>query len=141
MRLRVDQVKQGTVAQQDFLDQLTAVAPPASSLPQVVERLERLSADQQTQLEILNISDVNPVDDIASVPIKAVRVTIQVRGRAEYLLAVMDRIEHVQEIAIIEQWSLNPATGQLVPSPQPGEHLYSLIAQVLFFFQEDFHAN
>lgn len=142
LQTRVEQIKQGNVTTGNFQDQLTAVAPTTTALSQVIERLERLASDQQTQLEILNIADVTiPEGEVVPVSIKPVRIAIQVRGRAEQLLGIIDRIENIQEIAVIEQWSLNPAALQPVASPLPGEHLYALTAQVLFFLQDDTYAN
>lgn len=137
LRSRIEQIKKNAVTQEDFLDQVSAAVPARAALPQVIERLERLSADQQTQLEILDISDVPRVnDDVAAIPIRTVRVAIQVKGSAVQVLSVIDSIEHIQEVAMIERWSLNPAPVQLVPSPVPGEYLYFLTANVLFFLNE-----
>lgn len=139
---RVGQIKQVMATQRELLDQLQVVVPTSEKLSQVVERLERVAGEQQAELTILDISTVPPpLDAAVSVPIVSVRVTLQVKGDATALLSFIDHLEHIQEIAVIEQWSLNPASVQAVPSPQPGQYLYSLTANVIFFLQDFSHAT
>lgn len=138
LQARVAQIEQVNATQQGFVDQLAVVVPPSEALPQVVERLERIAGEQATQLDILDISEIaRPIDSPSVLPIKPVRVAIQVNGSAAQLLNVIEQIEHVQEITLIERWSLNPASQQVTPSPQPGQYTYSLIANVIFFLQAD----
>lgn len=138
LQARVDQIKQTNVVQQGYADQLNVVVPQQAALPQVVERLERLAVESRVQLDIVDISDLPPAPDSeVDVPLKPVGVSIRVLGSAPQLLTMIDAIEHVQEIAIIERWSLNPASVQPLPGTLPGQNLYSLSAHVIFFLSKD----
>lgn len=134
-------MQQNLAAQESFLNQLTVVAPPIEARTQVVERLELLADKHTLPIEISLIQELPDGGRSAVSQIVPVVLSVSVQGSVDRLLTFMQEVEHVQELTVVESWSLNPHAGppatsdpaaQPTPTPLP---IYELRMDVLFFLR------
>lgn len=105
----IDEVYQ---KQSSLLEQLGVSFPPLTDTPQVIERLERLAAEQAVTLTIRSIGDGQEPAATKKTKVKVVPLPVVIRatGSTSQLLAYLEAVEHVPELTALESWSLSPNT-------------------------------
>lgn len=148
LKERIIAVEQTLASETELLDQLDAVLPLNNSVPQAIERLERLATERQVELKIIDLQEVAGDAGAVDTPVLPLRVRLEVTGTSAALLSFMEAIEHLQELTTIEAWDMAPAkAGAATPtvaptsspspsaSPPPSATLYTLSMTIQFYLQ------
>lgn len=141
---RIKKITEVNTSQKEFLDQVEVVVPFERTLPQVIERLEFLSVEDKVSLVVQALEKEKPAE--GDLPLFfSMRVAISATGTIENLLNYLHHVEHMQELNVVRDISLTPATEtvsrtQPLPSVSPvpiTEPLYTLSMTTLFYFQPE----
>lgn len=163
MAEQIEEVKKRTKEMQEnydnqkvFVAQLDSVVPPSRNAIQVIERLETatqglnvtmqvsridegvaLKQSQAVELEEADQPRATPTktknNDEQGVAIVPLFITVNVTGRPEKLIEYIDVVEHVQELAYIQKFTITPALNKAnvtVDAPD-----FQLLMTVVFYLQ------
>lgn len=133
--------------QKAYLGQVSMVVPPYQSLTQIVERLEQLSDQAGSILNVTNIKEAEQAKGTAGKAVAReksptalvpVAVTLEADGTADQVLNYLALVEHAPELGVVNKWSLQIQKGRSAaagPSPSPQAMVYALNMEVTFFVQ------
>lgn len=124
----VEDVRQVDPAAQALLDQAAIAFPTRASAPQIVERLEALADSQTLSLQLESIRE-EPATNTRRQQLIPLVVNLSVAGSPAALLGFLEKVEHMQELTQVDEWSMKP-----LPVPPPAK-VYRLEMRVRFFLQ------
>lgn len=162
VKARSKEVKDEYEKQEVFLQQLTAVVPLGRETLQVIERLEGLANEIGADIEVESIREeevllVGEMVKSEEVPIKTssrtsrrapskkeeelkkdepsllpLVVVVEVRAIPSVLLRYIEAVEHVQELAVVRSFILEPSNVD----SEDNELEYVLSMEVIFYLQD-----
>ncbi len=132
---RVAQITQAQQEAQALVDQAHTVVPPQGALPKILERVERLALEQQVALTIRDIVEAVPrEDEETNLGVLPVHVTAEVKGAPSAMLAFLDAVERLPELAVLKGWSVQVTTVSPLPGASPSV-VNTLTTTIIFFVQ------
>lgn len=162
VKSRSKEIKDEYEKQEVFLQQLTAVVPLGRETLQVIERLEGLANEIGADIEVESIREeevllVGEMVELEEVPIKTssrtsrrapskkekelkkdeprllpLVVAVEVRAIPSVLLRYIEAVEHVQELAVVRSFILEPSNVD----SEDNESEYVLSMEVIFYLQD-----
>lgn len=109
LKARNDAIRAMLTEQQAYVDQVDVVAPPVSSLTQIVERIEQLADRRGLVFEYSSIDEnLDAAQYGGANLLKPVMLSVNVSGNIDSVLTYVQDIEHTPEIAVVAAWDLKP---------------------------------
>jgi|GEM_PF-3079810 hypothetical protein len=146
-------------SQNVYIDQLTSVIPSSRDALQVIERLETATQGLDVQVDVSRIDEGTSLKSIvdtesgignnakpaqALVPtteeiskIFPLHITLVAKGSSDALVEYIDAIEHVQELSMIQKFTISPVTIKTSQTPEQDQSQFQLLMTVVFYLQEE----
>lgn len=136
----IDSQKAFSDAQPRLAD-LSDSFPPATTISQVVGRIEALADTKHLVIELKSIEDGSPVE-AGKGAITAKHITASVTGPVESLFSFLEAMEYQKEVLHIDSWDL--IQGSLpsvspVASPQQGvplDTIFQMTLRMTYYFYD-----
>ena len=138
LQARVQSIQAKFQADQPLVDQLSVPFPKAANTPQVVDRLEQVATKTGVRMSLTNIATQAPATAASKTAsqLNVVTVTLKLDGSAHGLLEYIAALEHIQEVATLQQWTLQPVpVAPGTPAQTAAPQLFTMTANVLFYLQ------
>lgn len=128
VKRQLQDMQSGLAQYQSLVDQTAVSFPSEEAAPQIIERLEQLA--EQRGLRI-TVTSIQQKDDRSGMVLMT--VSASVTGSVVALLEYLDRMEHAQEVTIVQGWGLQPFQAEGVNSGS----LYQMNFIVDFYLQKN----
>lgn len=136
LKARNEAIKATLVEQQEYVDQVDVVAPPANSLTQIVERIEQLADRRGLEFKYSLIDEELDAAKFGGAKLlKPVMLSVSVSGGIDAVLTYIQDIEHAPEIAVIAAWQLKPLRQKSQNIGPVVEEGYTLDLDMIFFLR------
>lgn len=134
---KLAQLKKDFDSSQPRLEELAQSFPSASTISQVVGRIEALADAKYLVSALKSIEDGVPIEAGKS-KITTKRVVIEITGSVEALLSFLETVEHQKEVVSVESWDLSIApqsapSGTSVGASAP---VFKIIVHTIYYFYD-----
>jgi len=160
LELKIQEVRHNYNNQSSYFDQLAAVVPSSQAALQVIERLETAAQGLDVVVEVTRIDEGVPFKSLAEAELSVednvgvrreqlaassggakssilpLYITLTVTGFPVALVEYIDAIEHVQELTVVQKFSISPIVGRVNQAEQE-EDDWQLLLTAVFYLQDD----
>jgi hypothetical protein len=156
IEIRIRDVRNNYESQSVYIDQLASIIPDSRDALQVIERLETATQGLDVQVEVSRIDEGTSLKSVGADSESEVEatqaaaldsrkpsgvfplhITLVVTGPPEALVEYIDVVEHVQELSMVQKFTISP----VVPKPGQTEVLnpdrFQLMMTAVFYLQDE----
>lgn len=159
--IRNREIRNKYESQSIYIEQLASVIPGSSDALQVIERLETATQGLDVQVEVSRIDEGTSIKSIIGKDTKLnveggitieetmavsgekvskifpLYITLIVTGPPEALIDYIDAVEHVQELSMIQKFTLSPRVPKIGQDVQLDQRDFQLLMTAVFYLQNE----